>query len=230
MMTSNYAVNAEELLLKLGVQRLSKGLWAFTDVETASNACIHHSSTPTALAAYASVDPKFALGRFPSLTLVDLVDKVPCMDLTELTALAVVCGAPAPSFVSSSERARIFGEAVWSAVGTYSLEDCFERVGCAYGDEGSHYYLRPRGLDWAGDQRALPDVLKTVRKGYRSMTPLQQVFVLTIMHLHCQGKDKIFLIGGCPTKILAGDALNVLRDDGNALSAWGYIISHYAGW
>jgi hypothetical protein len=62
------------------------------------------------------------------------------------------------------------------------------------------------------------------------MSPLKQIMVLTIMHLYCQGKDKTFLIGGCPTKILAAEALAILRSNGSALPTWGRLVSHYAGW
>ncbi|MHA6181622.1 hypothetical protein [Pseudomonas mohnii] len=61
------------------------------------------------------------------------------------------------------------------------------------------------------------------------MSPLQQIMVLTIMHLYNQGEDKIFLTGGCPTKIPAAEAMDILRSNGLALSAWGYMVTHYAG-
>jgi hypothetical protein len=69
-----------------------------------------------------------------------------------------------------------------------------------------------------------------MRKNYRAMSPMQQIMVLTIMHLYCQGKDKTYLTGGCPTKIPAAQAMNILRSDGPALSAWGHMVTHYAGW
>ena len=69
-----------------------------------------------------------------------------------------------------------------------------------------------------------------MRKCYRAMTPLQQVMVLTILHLYQQGKDKDFLIGGCPTQVLAADAMSILRENGPALTTWGRLVSHYAGW
>ena len=229
-MNNDYVDKAKDLLSSIGVHQVSEGSWAFTDVHTASHAYIHHSLQPVALAAYAAVNATFAAGRFPGWALVDMVDKVPCMDGIEHTALAMVCGASMPTFPSASERGNIFGQAVWSVVEAYSLGGCFERIERAYGSPGWHYNLRPRGFDWAGGEEPVPESLKAMRKSYRSMLPLQQIMVLTIMHLYCQGKDKTYLTGGCPTKIPAAQAMNILRSNGPALSAWGHMVTHYAGW
>ena len=111
-MNSNYVAQAKDLLTAIGVHQLSEGVWAFTDIHIASQAYIHHSREPAALAAYAAINATFATGRFPGWALVDIVDKVPCMDATEHTALAMVCGASIPTFPSASERGNIFGQAV----------------------------------------------------------------------------------------------------------------------
>ncbi|WP_338920126.1 hypothetical protein V0M98_23590 [Pseudomonas silesiensis] len=229
-MNNNYVGRAKDLLSEIGVHQLSEGVWAFTDVHTANQAYIHHSQQPVALAAYAAVNATFASGRFPNWALVDVVDTVPCMDGAELTALSIVCGASIPTFPSASERGNIFGQAVWGIVEAYSLEGCFEYVEPSYGSQGSHYNLRPRGFDWAGEEGPLPESLKAMRKSYRAMSPLQQIMVLTVMHLYSPGEDKTYLTGGCPTKIPAAQAMNILRSNGPALSAWGHLVTHYAGW
>lgn len=229
-MNNIYADQAKGLLSEIGVHQPSKGVWAFTNAHTASQAYIHHSREPVALAAYAAVNPTFASGRFPGWALIDMVDKVPCMDGIEHTALAMVCGASIPTFPCSSERGNIFGQTVWRIVEAYSLEGCFEHVERAWGSPGLHYNLRPRGFKWAGGEEPVPESLKAMRKSYRAMLPVQQIMVLTIMHLYCQGKDKTYLTGGCPTKIPAAQAMDILRRDGSALSAWGYMVTHYAGW
>lgn len=230
MFNTNYPAQAIELLSEIGVHQLSQGVWAFTDVDTASHSYIHHSRKPAALAAYSAVNPIFASGRFPGWKLIDMVDKTPSMDGAEYTALALVCGAPAPTFTSSAKRAEIFGRAVWGIIENYSLDSCFERIEQAYGSEGEHYYLRPRGYDWAGDRSPQPETLKAMRKSYRGMTALQQVMVLTIMHLHCQGKDEYYLTRGCPTKIGAAEAMGILQSDKKALADWAHLVTHYAGW
>ncbi|MCX2901404.1 hypothetical protein [Pseudomonas mandelii] len=229
-MNNDYVDKAKDLLSSIGVHQPSAGVWAFTNIQTASQAYIHHSLQPVALAAYATVNATFAAGRFPGWALVDMVDKVPCMDGAELTALSMVCGASIPTLPSASARGNIFGQAVWDIVEAYSLEGCFEHVERAYGSEGRHYNLRPRGFNWAGGEELVPESLKGMRKSYRAMLPLQQIMVLTIMHLYCQGRDKTYLTGGCPTKIPAAEAMNILRSDGPALSAWGHMVTHYAGW
>ena len=229
-MNNDYVDKAKGLLSEIGVHQPSKGVWAFTNVHTASHAYIHHSREPVALAAYAAVNATFAAGRFPDWALVDMVDKVPCMDGIEHTALAMACGASIPTLPSASVRGNIFGQAVWNIVEAYSLEACFQHVARAYGSPGRHYNLRPRGFNWAGGEELIPEELKAMRKSYRAMSPLQQIMVLTIMHLYCQGKDKTYLTGGCPTKIPAAQAMKILRSDGPALSVWGYMVTHYAGW
>ena len=229
-MNNDYVDKAKGLLSEIGVHQLSEGAWAFTDVHTANQAYIHHSREPVALAAYAAVNATFAAGRFPDWALVDMVDKVPCMDGIEHTALAMACGASIPTLPSASVRGNIFGQAVWNIVEAYSLEACFQHVARAYGSPGRHYNLRPRGFNWAGGEELIPEELKAMRKSYRAMSPLQQIMVLTIMHLYNQGKDKTYLTGGCPTKILAAEAMDILRRNGSALSAWGHLVTHYAGW
>lgn len=229
-MNNRYVDQAKVIFSMIGIHQLSEGVWAFTDVYTANQAYIHYSQQPVALAAYAAVNATFAAFRFPDLALVDMVDTVPCMDGAELTALAMACGASIPTFSSASERGIIFGQAVWGIVKVYSLEGCFEYVERPYGSQGSHYNLRPRGFDWAGGEGPVPESLKAMRKSYRAMSPLQQIMVLTIMHLYNQGEDKTYLTGGCPTKIPAAEAMDILRRNESALSAWGHLVTHYAGW
>ncbi|MGF6555471.1 hypothetical protein ABIA48_001851 [Pseudomonas sp. S30_BP2TU TE3576] len=65
---NTYVAQAKAHLSAIGVHQLSEGVWAFTDVHTASQAYIHHSLQPLALAAYAVVNPTFAAGRFPNIS------------------------------------------------------------------------------------------------------------------------------------------------------------------
>lgn len=101
---------ATALLRRLGVYEASSGIWAFTDVEVASHGHVHHSQQPVALAAYAAINPTFAAGRFPGYTLIELVEKVRCMDSTEDAALAMVCQIPPPIDGAPEERGKKFGE------------------------------------------------------------------------------------------------------------------------
>ncbi|NVL49898.1 hypothetical protein F2S72_09110 [Pseudomonas syringae pv. actinidiae] len=222
------ASDAAIILRDLGVYEVANGIWAFTDVGIASHGHVHHSRLPVALAAYAAVDPTFAAGRFPGYTLADLVDKVPLMDGAEYAALARICRSLPPAYPSADTRGAIFGTAAWEVVAEFGLEGCFIEV-APYGTQGSHYTMRPRGYDYNAWEK-LPDQLKAMRKSYRAMSPLQQVMVLTLMHLYSQGPDKHFLTGGCPTKIPASTALSILRQNGDALAKWGKLVTHYAGW
>lgn len=223
-----YADGAIALLSELGVYRTSTGTWAFTDMEKASSCYIHHSRTPVAVAAYAAVDPTFATGRIPNYTLVSLVDKTPCMDGTELTALALICDAEPPIFPSAELRGEVFGNTAWQIVRDYQLESCFVQVE-PYGTQGSHFTMRPQGYDYQ-QSVTIQALLKAMRKSYRSMTPVQQIMVLTLMHLYHSDPDKFFLTGGCPTQIPAAKALEILRRHGQALKTWAHLLGHYAGW
>lgn len=226
--TNFYSDKAGSLLTELGVCEAYTGVWEFSDIEVASAAYIHQSRKPVALVAYSAVHPLFAAGRFPNYTLVELVDKVPCMDGTEHTALAKLCSAPTPIFTSAAERGEIFGDVAWEIVCGYELESCFIKVR-AYGTEGRHYTMRPQGFDY--DRSVpIPERLTSMRRSYRNMSSLQQVMVLTLIHLYSPGTDRDYLVGGCPTKILAAEALRILRSDRDALAKWGQLVSHYAGW
>ncbi|MCM2376852.1 hypothetical protein [Pseudomonas marginalis] len=226
--SSDQSAEATELLNSLGVHEVSSGIWAFTDVHTASHCYVHHSQKPVALAAYAAVNPTFAAGRFPGYTLIDLVEKMPCLDGTENAALAMVCCIPAPIFESAAHRGEKFGSVAWDIVRKYQLDACFTKAS-PYGSEGSHYTMRPCGYDYDRSE-PLPEALKAMRSSYRKMTNVQRVMVLTLLHLYSQGTDDFYLKGGCPTKISAAEALRLLRADGDALKLWGYLVTHYTGW
>lgn len=226
--SDEYVTKANTLINELGVYQTPTGTWAFTDMQTASSSRIHHSRTPVAAAAYAAIDPVFAAGRIPNYSLVDLVTKICCMDATELTALAITCGAEPPLFPSAAQRGDIFGETAWQIVNDYGLESCFKQVR-PYGDEGRHYTMRPQGFDYDHSE-PIPEELKAMRKSYRAMEPVQRIMVLTLLNLYLQESDKIFLTGGCATEISSAEALNVLRQDGQALKTWAHLVSHYAGW
>lgn len=228
---SSYSQHVDEsiaLINELGVYKTSAGTWAFTDMERASSGYIHHSRIPVAVAAYAAIDPIFAAGRIPNYELVELIIKIPCMDATEYTALAIICGAEPPLFPSAAQRGEIFGETAWKIVNDYGLESCFTQVS-PYGDEGRHYTMRPKAFDY-DQSEPIPERLEAMRKSYRFMEPVQQIMVLTLLHLYLGERDKIFLIGGCPTKISAVEALKTLRQDRVALKIWAHLVSHYAGW
>lgn len=226
---TDYQAKARTRLAEIGVHILPTGQFAFTDVETASHSYVHHSTVPAALAAYSAINTTFAAGRFPGLTLIEILHKVPCMDYEEYTALALACGAEEPNLASSSQRLQAFGETLLRILETYQLYGCFERVQ-PYGSEGLHFTVRPIGFDWAGTWDVVDDRMKAMRKCYRAMTPLQQVMTLTVLHLYKPEKDRLFLVGGCPTKILAADAMRILHADGQAAADWGRLVSHYAGW
>lgn len=211
---NNQSVEAITLLRELGVHKVSPSIWAFTDIETASHGYVHHSRQPVALAAYTAIDTTFAAGRFPGYTLIDLVEKIPCLDGTEYAALAMVCHMSAPIYPSAEQRGERFGAVAWEIIEQYGLQQCFTRCN-PYGSQGIHYTIRPCGFDHDRSE-PLPEALRAMRSSYRRMTTVQQVMVLTLLHLYSQGTDDFYLIGGCRTKISAAEALRALRGNETA--------------
>ena len=219
-MCIDFVSKAKSLLAGINIYQSSEGVWAFTDARADIQAHIHHSQEPAALAAYTAIGPEIAAERFSGWAFIDLLDELPCMDATENTALAMVCGAPTPTFPCQLERGEIFGKAVWDIVEASSLDGCFDRLERPWSSPGLHYYLRPSGFKWTGDQQLNPGSMKAMRASFCAMSPLQQIMVLTIMHLYSPSTDKTYLIGGCLTKIPAVEAMNILHRNGPALSAW----------
>jgi hypothetical protein len=222
------SIAIDPILQELGIFETSHGALSFLDINAVTHNYIHHSRQPIAVAAYTAINPTFAAGRFPSYKLTDLVDKIPHLDGAEHAALAKICDAGLPVYPSAAERGIIFGVIAWEIVKLYGLEGCFIAVR-PYGYQGSHETMRPRGYDYDNGE-PLPEELKAMRKSYRELEPLGQIMVLTLMHLYNPNTDRDFLVGNCPTKILAVDALRILRDDGAALQKWAKLVTHYAGW
>jgi hypothetical protein len=222
--------SALKLMKQWGVEPAAFGTWSFTDMATASGAYVHHSSVPAALAAYAAVDPIFARGRFPGTTLIELIHKRPSMDHAELCALALACGADGPSPHYAS-MVTTFGAALWDVVDHYGLGGVFEQVK-KHPNEHAHMAMRPRGFDWdLPDWPKNENTLRSMRKAYKALDPVPQVMALTVMHLYLQRTDRHFLLGGCPTKIHAADAIEILRaTDPQHLQIWARLVTNYPGW
>ncbi|HCF2447129.1 TPA: hypothetical protein NIA45_004798 [Pseudomonas aeruginosa] len=226
-----YVDQAKVILQEIGVVSNAAGdAWVFTDYDTPRYADIRHSATPAAVAALATVNLEVARIRFPGLLLSDLMHIVPSMDLAEATAMAMVCGVSAPIVESQEQRAHVFGKVVWQVIEAYGLDGCFMWVPQRDSGQPEHMYLRPRGCDWERDYSEIPADLKKMRQCYRAMTPLQQLMTLSILHLYLTRKDTVFLLGGCPTKLLAVDALEQLQDNPVAMAYWASMVSSYAYW
>lgn len=229
--TGKYVDQAKLVLQEIGVVQSNAGDdWVFTDFDTPRYGDIRHSATPTAVAALAAVNLEVARIRFPGLLLTKLMHIVPSMDLAEATAMAMVCGAPVPIAESQEQRAHVFGKVVSQVVEAYGLDGCFMWVPRRDSGQPAHMYLRPRGCDWERDCSEIPANLKRMRQCYRSMTPLQQLMTLSILHLYLSRKDTVFLLGGCPTKLLAVDAFEQLQQKPVAMAFWASMVSSYAYW
>ncbi len=214
-----------EMLDRFGLA-LDNGRVVMTDFDGSGNCYIHHSQAPVAVAGFAMVSPTFARGRFPDWSFINLIQKRPAMDETEVMAFAAVCGiAVKPPFWS---RPGPFAAHLWDVIGRYHLEPFFERVERAFGN-GDHYFMRPRGFDWNNaEQSELPNGLANWRAAYRKLDTPHQLMVATILQLYRQGKDQYWMVR-VPKTWLAADGVDELRRAG-FLADWARLYALYPGW
>lgn len=185
----------------------------------------HHTQIPVALVGYAMVMPAFAIGRFPDITLIQLVRKRPSMDEREVVAFAAVCGVKvSPPFWGNPEP---FVDFLHELISRHDLFAFFDMEGQP---EGSRLHsIRPRGYDWADPMwPEIPGVIARWRKDYRALPPARQIMVATIMQLYMQRDDTTWMVR-VPKKWHAAEAVEILRDAGG-LKDWARLIALYPGW
>jgi hypothetical protein len=197
------------------------GFAIFTDVAKAESAYIHHTAVPTAVTTFATISPIFARGRFPGLTLADVVLKRPFMDCREVAALAAVCG----EIVPPSTDAEDFLAHLLSVIERHDMGMFFGR----YPEHAALHGIdvRPRGVDWTTydvDEEAI----HAWRKAYRKLAPPIQMLVATVMWLYSDRPDCRWL-ERVPHRWHAAEAVNALKESGS-LADWGRLVALYRGW
>jgi len=211
----------DELGLAMGADEVE-----VTDYNKVENGYIHHTRVPVYVAGLAIRMPYFAMKRFPKFTFINMIQKRPSMDETEVCALALICGAEVtPPFWGNPEP---FGKFLWEIIDRYDLGAFFERVEerNRYGSPGDHFLMRPRGFDWTVSWEPIPDVLKKWRSDYRKATPVRQLMAMTVLHLYNSNPDWMKHIS---KKWHAVDGIAILRDQG-ALADWAKLYALYPGW
>lgn len=205
------------------------GLAIGTNEISFSDLYIHHTRVPVAVTGYALISPSFARGRFPKFTFIDLIQKRPSMDETEVCALANLCGTEVtPPFWGNPEP---FGVFLWEVIERYDLNLFFERVSdqSRYGSKGDHYLMRPRGFDWADpEEKEIPGALGKWREAYRKLPPVRQLMVATVLQLYMQRKDSYWMVR-VPKGWNAAEGISILRSHG-ALADWAKLYALYPGW
>jgi hypothetical protein len=220
--TGAWTAETASLLESFGVELSAGGLVVMTDFAKAESGYIHHSTVPVAVVAMAVASPTFARGRFPKLRLVDAVAKAPAMDSREMHALAAVCGTNIEGL--GVGRAPAFAAHLLDVIARYELNAFFVRDPS---QSVSGIDVRPRGFDYRThevDKHAMAEW----RRAYKTLPPVRQMMVATIIWLYRGGPDKTWLARP-PSTWHAADAVAALLGAG-ALRDWGRLVALYPGW
>ncbi|SHI12469.1 hypothetical protein [Pollutimonas bauzanensis] len=220
--SSHVADLLDNLGLTLGSHQVE-----LVNFKRAKQCSVRHDQVPVAITGYTLVSPAFARGRFPECSFIDMIEKRSSMDDRDACALAAICGVDVmPPFWGNP---RPFGEHVWNIIDLYELGAFFERVNHRYGNEGDHYLMRPRGLDWSDpDQPELPGGLQKWRSDYRELPPVRQLMVATVLQLYLQGDDRYWMVR-VPKKWHAAEGIEILHAQG-VLADWAKLYALYPGW
>jgi hypothetical protein len=219
------APDVQAFLRRIGLAPLA-GTVVIMDVDLARNAYVHPGNVPAAAVAYTVADPTFGRGRFPRLTLLELVERCSRLDGDAQRALAAVAGVR--SIVPAREREAAFGPLAWDVVERFGLEGLFCEAP-SFRPRPSHHALRPRGYDWgAPSQPEIPGALSQWRKLYKGLPRVRQVMAATVLTLYRGRIDNTWL-KGVRKDLLAADAVDALRNDG-ALAVWAELVVLYPGW
>jgi hypothetical protein len=209
------------VLDSFGTEIARDGFAAFSDFAKAENADIHHSTVPAAVTAFAIISPAFARGRFPDLSLADVVLKRNDMDCCEAASLAAVCGQR----VSPRRNVAQFIEHLYKVINRYDLNSFYGHYPEHPANFGND--IRPHGVDW-GRMVVDEDALRAWRNAYKRLSPARQMMVATIMWLYV-GNKNCFWLRRLPHKWHAADAVKLMKS-GGVLGDWATLVALYPGW
>jgi hypothetical protein len=214
-------------LASLGIEIDASGVVLFSDLDRATTCYVHHSSQPTAAAAYAIVSPIFARGRFPNYTLIDFLRKRPSMDELEILAFQAVCRAPLE--LPETNGGQKFFKQLLKVLDDHDLWDFFARTPPGRRPVEDHHCIRPIGFDFTlPDQPEIPNALKEWRAKYRLLSSVRQMMVATVLTLYLTRDDKHWMIR-VPKTWHVADAIDLMRSKG-CLADWARLVGLYPGW
>ena len=211
----------------LGIEVNATGVVLFNDLDRATNCYVHHSSQPTAAAAYSVVSPVFARGRFPNYALINFLRKRPSMDEVEILAFEAVCHAPLE--LPESNGGQKFFKQLLKVLDDHDLWGLFVRIPPGRRPVEDHHCIRPIGFDFTQpDQPEIPGALNEWRKKYRQLSPIRQMMVATVLTLYLMHDDKHWMIR-VPKTWHVADAIDLMRKN-ECLSDWARLVGIYPGW
>ena len=215
----------EAILGRFGLALDPNGELSLQDALKAERADLHHTLRPIAAVGWIRTAPEVARDRLNEYTLADFVTKRPAMSDSTAEAFAAVCGAPhtqGPFF----RRSEPFFNYIQGFIEKYD-------IGRFYGHfpsrGGWHMAIRPRGVDWHGDERLIPSELRRFRRDFMAVPEPTRMLVATVLWLYRGGKDDHTWLKGLRRHWNGVDAIMALNMAGMRAD-WGELIARYPGW
>jgi len=216
-------IGQDALLNSFGTCMVPGRFAVFDDLAKADNAYVHHTAVPVAVTTFATISASFARGRFPDVTLADVVLKRPYMDRREAAALAAVCGERIPS--EPDPDARDFAAHLLDVIdrrGFHAFYGRYPEHPACYGID-----VRPHGIDW--QTHDTDDVgIRAWRKAYKELEAADQIMIATITWLYIGRRENAWL-WRVPYRWHAADAIHILKEAG-LLGDWAKLVALYQGW
>jgi hypothetical protein len=225
MINERIVKEAGTVLEELGLEVVPGGIATIADIHLADKADVHPNAEPVAVTGYALAARSIAVGRFPKLSLFDIVDRRSSMDASEALALARVCGASVP--IPFWDMPNIFAEHLFALLDRYELHPFFKIDESTRRGRSLHLAFRPTAVDWTTEE-VEPFAMHSWRTNYSALPAAHQMLVASIMWLYRGGEDKTWLVN-VPCAWLAADAIPALKNAG-LLEDWGRLVALYPGW
>jgi hypothetical protein len=218
-----FSPTTTRLLAHFGVEIAPGDVLVMADLNRAERGYVHYAHIPVAAAAFSSISPAFARGRFPRYGLGDLVWARPSMDTTGVIALAEICGVIIRTPIR--ENPELFSDHLYDlmerrCVGRFFFKHPRPRR------EG-HHAVRPRAYSFV-DETIVPEEMTAWRKDYRALPAAEQMLIASVLWLYRGGQDKTWM-ARLPKAWHAADAFVALRSAG-LLEDWAKLVALYPGW
>lgn len=211
------------ILERFGFELLSSNALEFVNPARARKADLHHTFLPIAAVGWARLAPEMAMYRLQDYTLCKLVTKRPSMDCSTAELFALACNLKIQG--QFYNRPEPFYLHLCRTIDTHDLGAFF---GHFPHEDGYHYSVRPRGIDWKAGWDELPLERKNWRTAYSQLPRTMQMLVATILWLY-GGPRVEYWLEDLSHSWAAMDAIVELENAG-MLAHWAELVTLYPGW